>query len=74
VGINVYFADPHSPRQRPSNEHFNGTLRRYVGKGTDLSVYSQADLDLIGRRINTMPRESSTGRQLKIATMLLSLH
>lgn len=56
VGIDVYFADPHSPWQRPSNEHFNGQLRRYVGKGTDLSVYSQEDLDLISHRINTMPR------------------
>ena len=56
VNIDVYFADPHSPWQRPSNEHFNGTLRRYVGKGTDLSIYSQDDLDVISHRINTMPR------------------
>ena len=56
VGIDIYFADPHSPWQRPSNEHFNGQLRRYVGKGTDLSVYSQEDLDAISLRINTMPR------------------
>jgi len=41
---------------RPSNEHFNRQLRSYVGKGTDLSVYSQADLDRISHRINTMPR------------------
>lgn len=56
VGIDVFFAEPHSPWQRPSNEHFNGQLRRYVGKGTDLSVYSQQDLDVISRRLNTMPR------------------
>jgi IS30 family transposase len=56
VGIAVFFAEPHSPWQRPSNEHFNGQLRRYVGKGTDLSVYSQQDLDVISHRLNTMPR------------------
>jgi IS30 family transposase len=56
TGLEVYFADPHSPWQRPSNEHFNGTLRRYVGKGTDLSVFSPKDLDKISHRINTMPR------------------
>ena len=56
VGIDVYFAEPHSPWQRPSNENFNGLLRRYVGKGTDLGVYSQKDLDVISHRINTMPR------------------
>ena len=56
VGIDVFFAEPHSPWLRPTNEDFNGLLRRYVGKGTDLSVYSQQDLDRIGHRINTMPR------------------
>lgn len=56
VGIDVFFADPHSPWLRPTNENFNGLLRRYVGKGTDLSVYSQLHLDRISHRINTMPR------------------
>jgi transposase, IS30 family len=56
VGIDVFFAEPHSPWMRPTNENFNGLLRRYVGKGTDLSIYSQQDLDRISHRINTMPR------------------
>jgi len=56
VGITVYFADPHSPWQRPTNENGNGLIRRYVGKGTDLSKFTNADLRAIETRINTMPR------------------
>jgi IS30 family transposase len=50
------YLDRISPWERPTNENLNGLLRRYVGKGTDLSVYSQNDLDVISHRINTMPR------------------
>lgn len=57
-GIDVYFAEPHSPWQRPTNENGNGLIRRYVGKGTDLAVYRPTDLHAIEHRINTMPRRS----------------
>lgn len=58
VGIRVYFAEPHSPWQRPTNENGNGLLRRYVGKSTNLAVYTPDDLRAIEQRINTMPRRS----------------
>lgn len=56
TGIAVFFADPHSPWQRPTNENGNGLLRRYVGKGTNLRVFKPADLRAIEHRLNTMPR------------------
>ncbi len=42
AGVEVYLCDPHSPWQRPSNEHMNGLLRQYLPKGTDLTT-SPAD-------------------------------
>jgi IS30 family transposase len=58
TGTRVFFADPHSPWQRPTNENTNGLLRQYFPKVTGLSRWSPEDLEAVALAINNRPRKT----------------
>ena len=60
--IKVYFADPHSPWRRPTNENTGGPVREYFPKGTDFNNVTDAQVQAVQGRLNRRPREVLNGQ------------
>jgi IS30 family transposase len=58
TGLPVYFADPHFPWQRGTNENTNGLLRQYFPKGTHLSRWSAEEIAAVAATLNSRPRKT----------------
>jgi IS30 family transposase len=65
----VFFCDPHSPWQRPTNENGNGLIREFFPKGTDFTQITDAAITEAERLLNSRPR-----KVLEFATPAEKLH
>ena len=57
LGLKVYFAHPHAPWERGTNENTNGLIREYFPKGMDFRNVSHAQVDKMVMSMNNRPRK-----------------
>jgi IS30 family transposase len=57
TGCPVFFCDPHSPWQRPTNENTNGLIRDFFPKGTNFTQITDAQVTHAEHLLNTRPRK-----------------
>jgi transposase, IS30 family len=72
LNIEVFFADPHAPWQRPKNENTNGRLRRVFPKKFDFDTITNRQLQKVVYLMNHTPRKSLNWRTP--AEVYASLH
>ncbi|WP_370215286.1 IS30 family transposase [Idiomarina sp.] len=59
----IYFANPYSSWERGLNENFNGLLRQYIRKGTDLRTVTAKQIKDVERALNARPRRCLAFKQ-----------
>ena len=57
LNTEVYFAEPHKPWQRGTNENTNDILRFFFPKGTNFHEVTEEELEEVVYLINTRPRK-----------------
>lgn len=62
----IYFANPYFSWERVLNESFNGLLRQYIRKGTDLRTVTDKDIKEIARALNLRPRKCPEFKQSQV--------
>lgn len=67
-GVKVFFADPHSPLQRDTNENTNGLLRQYSPKCKHLSLWSDREIQAVASALNSSPPENA-GRKIPVGAL-----
>ena len=55
--IQVYFAHPHSPWERGTNENTNMLVRDFFPKGTDFTKISDSEIQRVQELLNDRPRK-----------------
>ena len=72
--VPFYFADPHSPWQRGTNENTNGLIREYLPKFTDMTPVPECDIAEFIRLLNLRPRKCLNWRSPLEIFSSCSLH
>ena len=57
IGSDIWFCDPHSPWQRGSVENMNGIIRRDMPRRSDITDYTEMDIEMLQLLINSTPRK-----------------
>lgn len=74
IKIQCYFAHPYRSWERGSNEQVNGLIRRYLPKGTDFSMITDLQINIIENKLNNRPRKCLGFKTPFEAASLVALH
>lgn len=58
--MRVYFAHPHSPWERGTNDNTNDLLRQFLPKGTRFNQLSRKEINQVKTMVNDRPRKVIT--------------